>query len=377
MFMRRKLPFGILLALVLTLSMTASVGAQEVPTEDLDGAARFRDAGALSDSLVMTFGIATDVPAPPAGFAYEGWLIDRAGDKVSTGVLSLSTATPSIDQTYVSPTGENLIARYDRFVISLEPVPDPDPATPGPIYYSDSIPAGAFTHIGHLVVSLPSNPDGKGIATGLRENMGTARDHAILAQKATTLEAQTLHAHHVINIIEGPGGPNYDISFGDPGDDFGVLNYAADAIKHAGLAKGAASDNRTVVAMADEVIEAANRTIDFATRARDAALRMIATNNDFIVRIEIDNMVGMTTRGLDGTDEDGDGDVGGTGEEGGAKTVYTKSQDMGQFEPVAGPGAPIVGDPLVPVLALAALMAGLVLTTGGGLLLFRRRRRTA
>ena len=72
MFTRRMLPVSILLTLVLTLMVTASVSAQEA---DLGGEAVFRDADAASDSLVMNF---SDVPALAESSAYEGWLIDSA-----------------------------------------------------------------------------------------------------------------------------------------------------------------------------------------------------------------------------------------------------------------------------------------------------------
>ena len=124
MFTRRMLPVSILLTLVLTLMVTASVSAQEV--DDLGGSAVFRDAAAASDSLVMSF---SDVPAPPEGSAYEGWLLDSAGGKLSVGILNRS-GTGDIVETYVSPSGANLLATYSRFAISIEPVPDPDPATP-------------------------------------------------------------------------------------------------------------------------------------------------------------------------------------------------------------------------------------------------------
>ena len=353
MFTRRKLPIGILLAGLLTLVMSVGVYAQEPPTEDLGGDATARDGSALSDSLSIAL---SDVPAAPAGMVYEGWLISASGSKISVGTFS-PDGSGDVTQTY-DGDGSNLLASYSTFAISVEPAVDPDPATPGAIYWADTIPAGAFTHIGHLSVAWGPNPDSKGIVVGLREQAGVANAHALLAQSSTTLASKQSHAHHVINIIEGTGGANYDASFGDPGDGVGVLNYAADTIKHADFAKGEAPDDATVAAGADAVIAATNDVIARAELARDGALLVAnASSDNLIVDVGLANAVGLSGEALTA-----------------AGTAYTSAQDMGAFVPVAGGvTTPVTGDSLVPVVALVALIAGALLATGGGLLVFRRR----
>ena len=355
MFTRRMLPISILLTLVLTLMVTASVSAQEL--DDLGGGAVFRDADAASDSLVMVF---HDVPAPPGGSAYEGWLLDSAGGKLSVGIL-IRSGTADIVETYVSPSGENLAASYSRFAISIEPVPDPDPDTPGPIVYSDAIPSGVFPHLGYLVVAWSPNPDGKGIAVGLREQMAVAFAHAELARKSTSLAGQQTHSQHVLNIIEGSGGANFDAGAGNPGDGFGVLNYVADLIKHAQFSKDAAPADDSVNDGADGAIEAAESALSRAERARDDALRVVNASSgtaadDPILRIRLGNVSNLTKLGMDD-----------------AEAAYDGSLNIGLFEGLAGGAPPSVGDPLVPTAAMIALLAGLLLTGAGGLLVFRRR----
>lgn len=105
MLMRRKLPVSILIAGMLTFIAVLGVGAQQA---DLDGSANFRDSNAVSDSLVLAL---TDVPAPPSGSVYEGWLKGGSGALVSTGVLSRSIGGV-VKQTYQSPTNANLLATY-------------------------------------------------------------------------------------------------------------------------------------------------------------------------------------------------------------------------------------------------------------------------
>ena len=353
MFTRRMLPVSILLTLVLTLMVTASVSAQEA--EDLGGQAVFRDADAASDSLVMDF---SGVPALPEGSAYEGWLLDADGGNLSVGIL-IRTGTADIVETYVSPSGENLLASYSRFAISVEPVPDAEPETPGPIAYSDTIPAGAFLHVGHLVVAFGPNPDSKGIAVGFVEQMAVASVHANLARSSSTLANQQKHSQHVINIVEGTGGANFDASPGNPGDGLGVLAYGADLVKHAQLAKDAAPEDESVVDGADDAIAATETAIVFAERAREEALLVVASGtSEFRVGKALDNMVSLTTLGVSD-----------------AEAAYIASQDIALFEGNAGEGdaPPAVGDALVPAAAMAALLVGLLLTGAGGLLFFRRR----
>ena len=61
--------------------------------------------------------------------------------------------------------------------------------------------------------------------------------------------------------------------------------------------------------------------------------------------------------------------------------TYWAAQDMGSYnlDPPAtgGPGAPRVGDSIIPRLPLYALIAGLMLAIGGGVLYWRSRRQFA
>ena len=344
----------------------------------LGGSVSFRDADALSDSVVTAL---TAVPDPAAGTQYEGWLIADDGSKVSTGVMSVSGG--AINMTYTDPNGANLLATYSSFAISLEPAPDPDPDTPALVLYTDTVLGAVFVHVGHLVVAWPPNPDGKGIAVGLREQVATALFHAELAASSTTLETQQLHLHHVINIIESSSGANYDASFGDPGDGLGVLNYANDAIVHANLAKAGAPDDENIVAHADGVIASANNVINNVTTARDNALLGVAqTTDNRFVSTSLTNAVTFLMRARDGTDDDGDDAPGSTGAEGGALRAYLEAQDIASFMPASEtavvvatptPDAPVTGD-IQPGSAIGGMLViGLLLVAAGAVLLLRRR----
>ena len=377
--MRRAVSTIVILGLVFgLLATTGLVSAQQAVTisveETLGGAVTWRDASALSDSSVIAL---TGVPQPATGTKYYGWLISTDGaTQTNVGELSVSTAGV-IDLTYTAADGANLLATYNTFAISS------NDTAPTPVLYSDFVPTGAFTHVGHLLVSLPPNPDGKGIVVGLRQQVQAALDHANLANNSTTLAAKQLHLKHVINIIGGSTGANYDASAGDPGDGYGALKYAADAIVHAGLAKNGAPGNTTVATYADGMIASANNVITAATAAwNNAVLGVAQTAEGLFLDLSLTNAVANMTKAVDGTDDNGDGVPGNTAAEGGSKRAYWEAQDIAKLVLVKGAAlpVPIVTEPELPSTgdvnagsaALGVLLAGMALLFAGALLLRRR-----
>ena len=340
------------------------------PDAELEGTANYRDSAASSDSLVMDL---AGLTPPSAGRAYEGWLVNPAGDKLSVGVLDLNS-DGSVSQTYVDPDGTNLIAEYRTFAITVEPINDPDPATPGQVYWADSIPRGAFPHIGHLVVSLDSNPGAVGILPGLASELEVALRYANRAHRAESFADQQMHLQSVINALQGEGGANFDAAVTNPGDGHGALNYADAALLHGGFAS-AASEDTAIVSRAAELAVIVEGIREATANAEMLALNAAAaTENNVLVGVDIANVVGWLELAVDGRDSNRDGVV--SLNEQGAKTAYVSGQDIGEHAPAAaGPtDTPDTGDALAPIVALAALAAGLALTSGGGLLLWRRRR---
>ncbi len=354
MSMRRNLSASIALALMLTMLMTLTASAQEVV---LGGSANFRDADAMSDSLVVDLDSAA-VLSP--GSQYEGWLIDIAGNKVSTGVYGRDSEPIG---TYVSPDGENLLARYPTFVLTIEPNPDSDPEPSGEIAYGDSVP---------IAVSYWSNKlTGEGgPASGMYSQAQMANDYAMSAQEEDlSLDEQKVIAQSIINLIEGVSGANYNAEGANPGDGRGIMGHAPDVRDMARTAKNAANDDEDIEDTADDIVTAADRTVGEARRVRDVALRIInATTQDLRVAKEVENLLSLSSRVLYG--ENGPGSSNSVG---GARTVYHKSQDLSQFKLGFGE-PPAAGDSTVSLLAILALAAGSALVIGGGLLVFRGRR---
>lgn len=344
MFTRRK--FQITMGLTLVLAVLISVTAASAQEAALGGNVTVRDgAGSAVGSNSSVVIALTGVPSAGAGMTYEGWLISSSGDKVSVGTFN----GPSIDATWVSPTNENLAAKYGQFALSLELTPDPDPATPGAITYSGTTTIGALIPFLDLLSSSSVTATGNGVATALRGQTAVMVAHSNLADGSDTLSEKQTHVQHVINAVDGLGGP---------GDDVGVLAYADEAKTLAAQAKAGDPTNAAVTAAADALITAADRTIDRANLTKSNANSVIGASSDnLIAQVALANVVSLSAQANDS-----------------AKDTYLAAQDLGAFVLEAGAGVapPSAGDELVPMLALIVLVAGMVFT-GGGVAMLRRR----
>lgn len=313
----------------------------------------------------------TDLRVLGADQAYEGWLVSVDGSKKeSTGILT-PDGDGNVSSTFWlrsedAPSGENLFADFDKFVLTIEPVPDADAGPSADVALIHTTPAGAFLHIGHLTYSRAGNPaytsgfhEGtpKGITVGLREQTNTALAHSRLSIGSTDLAGVQAHACHVVNIVEGTEGANFDATCGNPGDGFGVLNYAADT-KHAGFAASSAPDDTVIGENSNRVAAAAAEVTLWAGLARDQALLAIGSNDIDAAKLFVSNAEARLVSSLAS-----------------AKTAYTAAQDMGMHTLAAPPPAapPDTGDPIVPNLALGVLIAGAILLLGGSYI-YRRNR---
>ena len=344
-----------------------------------------------SDFLSDTAIINLTLPALPADMVYEGWLVTDDGSRAqSTGRFG---STGEVDTTYTSADGENLFSVFDKFVISIEPVDDPDPGPSADKPFVHQIPAGGILHIRHLLFSLGGNPPyatgnfhagtPKGLAVGLREQTWIAMVHAALSSNSNTLPLVKQHAEHVVNAIEGSEGPNYgdldgDGSPQDAGDGKGVLVYGAGTALHAALAAASAAEDDTVRGHSQEAIDSANQASAWATEARDLALVALASSNLSDAKFTMGNAQARLERALNGFDANNDGAIERVTGEGGASQAYWGAQDMGMyvFAPAAGVGLPDAGDSNVPNLALLILLAGVGLLLGGAFI-YRRSRQSA
>ena len=307
-------------------------------------------------------------------------------------------------------SGENLIHNFSKVVVTIEPVPDSNPGPSGVVAFSHVIPFGGITHIRHLLTNWPPGTD-KGILTNLQGQLDKAILHANLSKRSATMEDVIKHAHHVINIVEGEDRPNFDGSFGNPGDGIGVLNHAVDR-KHAGFASKAVPDDDVMAFHAGRVDVAGTRAGELATEARDIALNSVLPAGSLVeAKIFLGPGAGTVLSALEaarsGSDGDGDGNITiesfqAGADQVGAAQAYMEAQLMATYtltrgapppakvvptavptqapvmQPTAvvpgGLGLPSVGGSAIGSFAPFALVSGLVLLGAGGLIFIRGRR---
>ena len=405
--------FILVLALLLLLAIPATLVAQtpeliSAQTPEGTGTAVIFDDQGLSDAIIFTM---SGVTAPAAGKEYVGWLVsDDGSKKLNTGTLAVAddgSISHTFDSTSSRYAADNLIHLYDKAVITLEDEGFDGASPVGPAVFNHVIPTGAIVHIRHLLTNWP--PGGvKGILTQLNEQLDKAIQHGNLSRNSDTIEKVHQHAYHVINIVEGEDGPNFDASKGNPGDGTGVLAHAANR-KHGPFAAGAAPDDIVVTTHAALVDVNGMNAADWAMLARDTALKVVGTTDITLAKIFLgpggDTVMSALEAARNGFDANRDGTIGSIAGEGGAAQAYREAQLMATYTlvpgappavatptpapvptvvptpaptatppPTAGPGLPGVGDNSVPVAAQLALLAAVVLLGAGGALMIRGRR---
>jgi len=325
------------------------------------GTLAITDSAASSDTLTLTM---SKVSAPPAGKAYEGWLVSDDGKKLTNiGVIKVG-ADGSVNQTFTSPTKENLIGLYKRLAITEEPTTGTAAKPSKTVAFSHTIPSAAATHIRHIVYQWDGSPGKKGFAVGMKEQGKLAETHARLAladAKAGNLAGAKTHAEHIVNIIEGSKGKNYgdlnkDGKIDNPGDGIGVLVYATDADKHAGFASTGLAATTLVVLNSKTVNTEYVAATEQFSKARDQALQVLLQPSALAAEVLSTTMVDSASRGVKNAD-----------------ALYVAAQKMATYEIApAKPGElPETGDEVTLIL-LAAITGGLILIGTGSLILRRR-----
>ncbi|MDA1188175.1 MAG: LPXTG cell wall anchor domain-containing protein [Chloroflexi bacterium] len=372
----------ILTALVLLLfTQVLSVSAQ---TEEDETAVRnlaiISDGEHPGDTITYTL---VGVEQPGAGRVLQGWLVtDNGVARLSTGTMTVG-ASGTLNHTYVSPTGENLLQRYSKIEITLEPVPDPSPNSPSKqAIWSAKIPFQAVNDVRSLLDSWSTLSE-NGSLIGLRKELAIALSEAQLAQTSTTLEELQDHIQKAINVIEGSGGTNYSPEANDSGDGVGVLTYAATSRSHAVTAAADAPDNPEAVMHGAGIQTTISNVDGWVREARDQALVVLVTDELVAAKIQTTPMIGLLNGALNGIDTDGDSVIRATPGEGGAAQAYREAQFMATlvFQPGGlprpidlGPGLPSTGDSTLAMLPLAGLAIAGILTGLGTFFLIRKRR---
>ncbi|MFN8432952.1 MAG: protein kinase [Anaerolineales bacterium] len=292
--------------------------------------------------------VTASLPDPAEGTQYEAWLIDDGGELlISLGILE-KNSSGQYTLTFTDPESRNLLDGFNRMEITLETNPDASPNPSDTILYSSGIPAGALTHVRHLLVSFPSNPDKTPMTGGLLETSKLIQDAGNELEKAfengdnTTLRLQ---AETIINLIVGKQSNEYrdwDNSgkINDPGDSFGLLlnggqtGYIEGSITHAELAASSDDATANIKLHSGHVVISTKNVEGWATQLRDVAKRIL--ESDQVTEADVRLAVSLAEQIYQGVDIDGNESVDPIEGEGGALTAYQHAEYMADMQILEG-----------------------------------------
>lgn len=306
------------------------------------GTAAFRDAAGRSDQLLIRLDAGTP---PPAGQSLVAFLTTADGSATqNVGELALDADGQSVGS-YTAPNGENLAARFSRFVISQEPSGS-NPAVPGgPVVFEGALPPQAFESLTHLLASGPGLPTEQGYAVGLQLQADELERHAAFAtnaQAAGDLAGLRRHAEHVYNLIAGSLDPQFGDLSGDgrsqnPGDGFGLLTNGAqvgyiEAVSAAAAAAASAPDTSPAIKLhAGHVQISAENMRGWATEARELALQLTSASDVSAASEQVARLHTLGQWLQRGNDANGDGEIAPIPGEGGSLVAYQHAQFMAGF----------------------------------------------
>lgn len=318
---------------------SGSVPPPPVSFGDFVGILRFQ--GDL-DQVTVT----ASLPDTVEGSQYEAWLINDSTETLtSLGILQKNAAN-QYTLTYIDPQNRNLLDGFNRMEITLESDSSPNPSET--ILYSSGIPAGALTHIRHLLVSFGGTPQQIGLTTGLVETgrlvqeTGLAMEQSFEQGDEAAVRAQ---AEALVNLIVGTqSGDHKDWDdngkVNDPGDGFGLLlngaqsGYIEGTITHAELSAAAGDATTNIKTHAGHVVVSGRNVEGWAAQLRDVAKRI--AESDEITEADVRLAISLAEQIYKGIDLDGSESVDAVAGEGGALTAFEHAEYMADMQILEG-----------------------------------------
>ncbi len=296
----------------------------------VNGAGLFRDVAAHNDGFLL--GLA-GLPAEISG-ELRVWLTGE-GAPLSLGTLTRD-AQGQAQFTYADANGRNLLGEFSGFLVTAE-APGSQPSAPSDqVVLGGRIVQNVLGPARLLLVSAPDTPENQPYAAQLIDQAEELTRHlAEINENALSGDKVSMNRHieHMYAILSGKGSENYidfdgDKFVDDPGDGFGILNYA-DAIEAQALAASAAPEatenvkTQTVrlVLLAGNIRLWANRMLELGLGAHEA-------KSDADRQAHTVELPGLAMQMLTGVDANGNGLIEAVRDEGGAFTIYFQSQAL-------------------------------------------------
>ena len=336
----------ITLGLVILMSLPLATAHADEHGYSGTGTVTVSDGGAMSDKVTFAM---SGVSILESGMAYEGWLVNSGtDDKVSTGVMTVLPGG-SINHSWSDPDGGNLLALYDTVVITVESVPDDDPAPSEVMAFNNTLPSDLLDSVRELVVGEQA------VVPMLQAQISAATGKIEEAQAADSLDALHAATQEAVDIIDADDGV---IALAVKTEELGSDVYQA-------------ALNALVKDACECVMKSGENIQAWATAAKEDAAAVMAEDDLNTAKVLLNIVNGKLAAAADGIE---------ASEMGGASDAYTNAQKIATFTlpaPVVAAAAPSVGDSYVPAAMQVMLLVALALLIGGGALLYRERRTSA
>ncbi len=295
------------------------------------GLLTFANDKGLNDKGVVQL---SNVPQPPTGKIYQAWFASSDVQLLaSAGAVKVAPDGTSTVQ-YSTPNGENLVALYDQFFISIESSSAQKPSAT--LIFSGQFAAKLAGEVKLLLGSAADTPGKLGYIIGLHENSDHLLIHADELRRAAergNLPAMKRHAEHMLNILEGTKGADYgdgnkDGALEDPADGFGYLVYAQLAAQHAQAMANAADATAELKQRAAEVqIEAAN-VKTWSDQMIKNSLAVLAANDAPSVLAQSREVDVLARAAVRGQDKNNNGKIEPIADEAGFQQMFFTTQAL-------------------------------------------------
>jgi hypothetical protein len=297
----------------------------------------FRDANEIVDQAVLE---ASAMPAAPAGYQYEAWLVGPQG-RLSLGILAVD-ASGKGSLSFSAAQNENLLARYDQADITLKPNTAATPTDADRIAYTYTLPGSGLAYVRVLLVSSPDAPGQSPLVQGLSANTRlldqSVRDLSYAIATGDQVAVKK-HAEIVLNILVGSQSPDHkdwngDGTIGDPSDGYGFLlngsnqGYIRAVHTHADYASNAPGASQYMIMHGAEVKACAENLAQWVPQLQGELVTMFAAGSLTDMQEPVQNAATLAEQISRGLDADEDGGIEAIAGECGIATAYTSAYAM-------------------------------------------------
>jgi hypothetical protein len=215
------------------------------------------------------------------GAHYELWMQADAGELLRFGAFAVDGGSVE----FAGESESNLLAEYNRVLISLEADAETDVVTPTQVILTSTLPSDLLALSRQLLVSDEAGEPAPLIA--VRSQITLAVEHSGFLADALTADDMPevrRHAEHLVNILDGESGSFFgdldrDGQSQNPGDGVGVRVYLEQAHDLMEEMVEAVTTTAELRVQAQAVVTMLGESQTLVEDARDQALQVFATTS--------------------------------------------------------------------------------------------------